>query len=148
MEYSRTFPEDSSFSLTEMFLFLQKKKYCLKISIFLQNIIHTYIHTYMSKLPRYYSSCKLGTWGDFTYPPIVSSSKFHLPTNVKQCLDFFPFVFSAPLPAWSKPVFQPVGSSAVEGTNQAELGSSDQRKVPTSLWLFLKSEKKSQLSFK
>ncbi len=48
MEYSRTFLEDSSFSLTEMFLFFQKKKYCLKISIFLQNIIHTYIHTCQS----------------------------------------------------------------------------------------------------
>jgi hypothetical protein len=34
-----------------------------------------------------------------------------------------------------------VGSSAVEGTSQAVLGSSDQWKVPASLSLFLKSEK-------
>ncbi len=37
--------------------------------------------------------------------------------------------------------FQQAGSSAVEGTNQAVLGTSDQRKVPASLSLFLKSEK-------
>jgi hypothetical protein len=33
------------------------------------------------------------------------------------------------------------GSSAVEGTSQAVLGSSDQWKVPANLSLFLKSEK-------
>jgi hypothetical protein len=37
--------------------------------------------------------------------------------------------------------FQQAGSSAVEGTSQAVLGSSDQRKVPAGLSLFLKSEK-------
>jgi hypothetical protein len=38
--------------------------------------------------------------------------------------------------------FQQAGSSAVEGTTQAILGSSDQqRKLPASLSLFLKSEK-------
>jgi hypothetical protein len=37
--------------------------------------------------------------------------------------------------------FQQAGSSAVEGTSQAVLGSSDQRNVPASLSLFLKSEK-------
>jgi len=37
--------------------------------------------------------------------------------------------------------FKQAGSSAVEGTRQAVLGSSDQRKVPASLSLFLKSEK-------
>jgi hypothetical protein len=40
--------------------------------------------------------------------------------------------------------FQQVGSCAVEGTSEAVLyvlGSSDQQKVPTSLSLFLKSEK-------
>jgi hypothetical protein len=37
--------------------------------------------------------------------------------------------------------FQQAGSSAVEGTSQAVLGSSEQRKVPASLSLFLKSEK-------
>jgi hypothetical protein len=36
--------------------------------------------------------------------------------------------------------FQQAGSSAVEGTSQAVLGSSDQQKVPDSLSLFLKSE--------
>jgi hypothetical protein len=37
--------------------------------------------------------------------------------------------------------FQQAGSSEVEGTSQAVLGSSDQWKVPASLSLFLKSEK-------
>jgi hypothetical protein len=37
--------------------------------------------------------------------------------------------------------FQQAGSSAVEGTSQAVLGSSHQPKVPASLSLFLKSEK-------
>jgi len=37
--------------------------------------------------------------------------------------------------------FQQTGSSAVEGTSQAILGSSDQRKVPASQSLFLKREK-------
>jgi hypothetical protein len=37
--------------------------------------------------------------------------------------------------------FQQVRLSAVEGTSQAVLGSYDQRKVPASISLFLKSEK-------
>jgi hypothetical protein len=37
--------------------------------------------------------------------------------------------------------FQQAGYSVVGGTSQAVLGSSDQRKVPASLSLFLKSEK-------
>jgi hypothetical protein len=37
--------------------------------------------------------------------------------------------------------FQQAGSSAVEGTRQAVLGSSDERKVLASLSLFPKSEK-------
>ncbi len=37
--------------------------------------------------------------------------------------------------------FQQAGSSAVEGTSQDILRSSDQRKVPASLSLYLKSEK-------
>jgi hypothetical protein len=41
--------------------------------------------------------------------------------------------------------FQHTGSSAVEGTSQAVLGYSDQRKVPASLSLFLKGQKKTQL---
>jgi len=36
---------------------------------------------------------------------------------------------------------QQAGSSAVEGTGQPVLGSSEQRKVPASLSLFLKREK-------
>jgi hypothetical protein len=36
--------------------------------------------------------------------------------------------------------FQQAGSSAVEGTGQVVLGSSEQLKVPASLSLFLKSE--------
>ncbi len=59
--------------------------------------------------------------------------------NVKHCLDFS-FVFSAPLPAWRN-LFSARGIFWVEGTTQAVLGSSDQRKVPASLSLFLKSEK-------
>jgi hypothetical protein len=37
--------------------------------------------------------------------------------------------------------FQQAGSFGVEGISQDVLGSSDQRKVPASLSLFLKSEK-------
>jgi hypothetical protein len=37
--------------------------------------------------------------------------------------------------------FQQAGSSMVEGTSQAVLGSSDQQKVPARLSLFLNSEK-------
>jgi hypothetical protein len=51
----------------------------------------------------------------------------------------FPLYFQLPyLP--EETCFQQGGSSAVEGTSQAVLGSSDQRKVPASLSLFLKSE--------
>jgi hypothetical protein len=46
-----------------------------------------------------------------------------LPSSVKDCLDFS-FVFSAPLPP-EETCFQQVGSSAVEGTSQVVLGSSD-----------------------
>jgi hypothetical protein len=45
-----------------------------------------------------------------------------------------------------KTSFQQAGSSAVKGTSQVVLGSSDHRKVPAILSLFLKSEK-SQLCF-
>jgi hypothetical protein len=52
---------------------------------------------------------------------------------------FFLFIFSSPyLP--EETCFQQAGSSVVEGTSQAVLGSSDQRKVPASLLLLLKSE--------
>jgi hypothetical protein len=40
-----------------------------------------------------------------------------------------------------KTCFQQAGSSTVDGTSQAALGSSDQRKAPASLSLFLKLEK-------
>jgi hypothetical protein len=50
-------------------------------------------------------------------------------------------VFSAPIPAWRNLFSERKGSSAVEGTSQAVLGSSNQQKVPVSLSVFLKSEK-------
>jgi hypothetical protein len=43
--------------------------------------------------------------------------------------------------------FQQTGSSAVEGTSQAILGSSDEQKVPASQSLFLKIEKISALLY-
>jgi hypothetical protein len=52
----------------------------------------------------------------------------------------FPLYFQFPyLPEGTR--FQQAGSSAVERTSQAVLGSSDQPNVPASLSLFLKSEK-------
>jgi hypothetical protein len=63
-----------------------------------------------------------------------------LPVHINHCLDFS-FVFLSSLPAWKKPGFSKGGSSTVEGTSQAALGSSDQRNVPASLSLFLKREK-------
>jgi hypothetical protein len=54
--------------------------------------------------------------------------------------EFFLLYFQLPyLP--EETCFQQAGSSMVEGTSQAVVGSSDQRKVPASLSLFLKSEK-------
>jgi hypothetical protein len=54
---------------------------------------------------------------------------------------FFLCIFSS-LACLKKPVFKQAGSSAVEGTSEAVLRSSDQRKVPASPpSLFLKSEK-------
>ncbi len=46
MEDSRTFPEDSSFSLTKMFLFLQKKRVLFE-NFNISTKYHTYIHTYI-----------------------------------------------------------------------------------------------------
>jgi hypothetical protein len=67
-----------------------------------------------------------------------------LPTpkaHVKRSLDFS-FVFSGPFTRQPEETcFHQDGSSAMEGTSQAELGSSDQRKVPASLSLFLKNAK-------
>jgi hypothetical protein len=60
--------------------------------------------------------------------------------NRKSTAWIFPLYFHLPyLP--EETCFQRAGSSAVEGTSLAVLGSSDQRKVPASLSLFLKSEK-------
>jgi hypothetical protein len=54
---------------------------------------------------------------------------------------FFLCIFSS-LTCLKKTVFSKAGSSAVKKVlAQAILGSSNQRKVPTSLFLFLKSEK-------
>jgi len=52
----------------------------------------------------------------------------------------FSFVFSVPY-LREETRFQQAGSSSVEGTSQAVLGSSNQWKVPASLSLFLKSGK-------
>jgi hypothetical protein len=69
------------------------------------------------------------------------SKKWHsYKLYVKHCLDFS-FVFSAPLPAGRNLFSARKGSSAVEDTSQAVLGSSNQQKVPVSLSVFLKSEK-------
>jgi hypothetical protein len=65
-------------------------------------------------------------------------SQLPVSKSVKHCLDFS-YVFSAPL--HEETCFQQAGSSAVEGTSQAVLESSEQRMVPASLSLFLKSEK-------
>jgi hypothetical protein len=58
----------------------------------------------------------------------------------KHCLDFLLCIFSS-ITCLKKPVFSKLEPFAVEGTSQVILGSSDQRKVPASLSLFLKSEK-------
>ncbi len=52
----------------------------------------------------------------------------------------FPLYFQLPY-LREETCFQQAGSSAVEATSQAVLGSADQWKVPASLSLFLKSEK-------
>jgi hypothetical protein len=66
----------------------------------------------------------------------------HLTTipNTESTAWIFPLHFQLPdLP--EETCFQQAGSSVVEGTSQAILGSSDQQKVPASLSLFQKSEK-------
>jgi hypothetical protein len=57
----------------------------------------------------------------------------------KALLGFFLFYFQLPY-LLEETCFQQAGSSAVEGTNQAVMGSCDQLNVPTTLSLFLKSE--------
>jgi hypothetical protein len=77
---------------------------------------------------------------------IVSEmSEFLLPLLETSCTHkplprFFLCIFEF-LTCLEKTCFQQAGSSTVEGTNQAALGSSDQRNVPASLSLFLKHEK-------
>jgi hypothetical protein len=66
---------------------------------------------------------------------LTTTSHLH---NAKQCLEFS-FLFSAPL-LHEETCFQQIGSSVVEGTSQAILGSSDQRNLPASQSLFLNSE--------
>jgi hypothetical protein len=61
-------------------------------------------------------------------------------SNRKALLGFFLCIFSR-LTSPEETYFQQAGCSAVEGTSQAVLRSSDRRKVPASLSLFLKSEK-------
>jgi hypothetical protein len=56
---------------------------------------------------------------------------------VKHYLDFS-FIFSAPFPAWKNLFSQQAGSFAMEGTSQAVLGASDERKVTASLSPFIK----------
>jgi hypothetical protein len=60
--------------------------------------------------------------------------------SVKHSLGFS-FVFSAPLPAWRKPIFSKWDLLQWKVQSKAVLGSSDQWKVPVSLSLFLISEK-------
>ncbi len=65
----------------------------------------------------------------------------HHPFTVHKALPgFFPLYFQLPYLS-EETCFQKEGSSVVEGTSHAVLGSSDQRKVPPSLSLFLKNEK-------
>jgi hypothetical protein len=67
--------------------------------------------------------------------PLFETSYTHEPLP-----RFFRCILSS-LACLGKTCFQQAGSSTVEGTSQAALGSSDQRKVPASLSLFLKREK-------
>jgi len=93
-------------------------------------------------------------YGGKTYSQIFKTSKFKYAYTRSNSNSFpmrkstvwiFPLYFQLPyLP--EETCFQQRGSSAVEGTSQAVLGSSNQLKVPTGLSLFLKSEK-SQLCF-
>jgi hypothetical protein len=68
---------------------------------------------------------------------------------VKHCLDFS-FVILSSLDPYlpEETCFQQAGYYVVEGTSQAALRSSEQRKVPASLSLFLKSEKIPALLYK
>jgi hypothetical protein len=67
---------------------------------------------------------------------LTTTSHLH---NGKQSLEFS-FVFAAPL-LHEETCFQQMGSSVVEGTSQAILGSSDQWNLRASQSLFLNSEK-------
>jgi hypothetical protein len=88
-------------------------------------------------------------YGGNTYSQVFKISKFEYAYTRSNSNSFpkhkstvwiFPLYFQLPyLP--EETCFQQWGSSPVEGTSQAVLGSSNQLKVPTSLSLFLKSEK-------
>jgi hypothetical protein len=88
-------------------------------------------------------------YGGKTYSQVFKISKFEYAytrsnsnsfPKCKNTVWIFPLYFQLPyLP--EETCFQQWGSSAVECTSQAVLGSSNQLKVPTSLSLFLKSEK-------
>jgi hypothetical protein len=67
-----------------------------------------------------------------SFLPLLKTSCTH-----KQLPRFFLCILSS-LTCLGKTCFQQAGSSTVEGTSHAALGSSDQRKVPASLSLFLK----------
>jgi hypothetical protein len=96
---------------------------------------------------------KRGIFAHFCFHPnLVISSSSNSREGARQKRDavvvfssikhrwIFPLYFQLPyLP--EDTCFQEAGSSAVEGTSQAVLGSADQQKVPTSLSPFLKSEK-------
>jgi hypothetical protein len=61
---------------------------------------------------------------------------------VKHCLEFFLLIFSSLMCLKKKPVFRKRDLLQWKGsTSETLLGSSDQRKAPASLSLFLKSEK-------
>jgi hypothetical protein len=62
-------------------------------------------------------------------------------SSVRKALPgFFLSIFSF-VTFLKKPCFQQAGSSAVEGTSHAVMGSCDELNVPTTLSLFLRSEK-------
>jgi hypothetical protein len=63
---------------------------------------------------------------------------WHAPSYLRKALPGFALWIFSSLTCLKKPVFYQAGCSALEGTSQAVLGSSGQRKVPASLSLFSK----------
>jgi hypothetical protein len=68
------------------------------------------------------------------------TSMLELITRRKALPGLFLCIFSS-LTYMKKPIFQQARSSEVEGTSQAVVGFSDQRRPPASVSLFRKSEK-------